>query len=255
VALLATFLAIESRVRAPLVPLGFFKLRNLTTASGAGILWSAGMFAWFFLSALYLQIGLGYRPLLGGLAFLPSNAIMMAFSIGLSAKVVMKFGTRIPLALGLVLTSAGLVLFSRAPVGGSFVRDVLPSMLLLGIGAGLSLNPIMLAAMSEVPQHESGLASGVVNTAFMMGGALGLAVLASVAASHTSSLESGGLGETAALVGGYHAAFLVGAVFTLTAAVLGAVFVREIVASAPHLHMPHHEHQHAGEPEFEGAAD
>ncbi len=253
--LLALFLVIESRVRAPLVPLGFFKLRNLTTASGAGILWSAGMFAWFFLSALYLQIGLGYRPLLVGLAFLPSNAIMMAFSIGLSAKVVMRFGTRIPLALGLVLTSIGLVLFARAPVGGSFVRDVLPSMLLLGIGAGLSLNPIMLASMSEVPQEESGLASGVVNTAFMMGGALGLAVLASVAASRTSSLEAGGLGDTAALVGGYHVAFIVGAVFTLTAALLGAVFVREVVASAPHLHLPHHEHQHAAGPEREAARD
>ncbi|MSY59569.1 MAG: DHA2 family efflux MFS transporter permease subunit [Actinobacteria bacterium] len=254
-ALLAAFLVIESRVRAPLVPLNFFKLRNLTTASSAGILWSAGMFAWFFLSALYLQIGLGYRPLLVGLAFLPSNAIMMAFSIGLSAKVVMRFGTRIPLALGLLLTSLGLVLFARAPVGGSFVRDVLPSMILLGIGAGLSLNPIMLAAMSEVPQDESGLASGVVNTAFMMGGALGLAVLASIAASRSSSLQAGGLGETAALVSGYHAAFVVGAMFTLAAAILGAVFVREIVASAPHLHLPHHDHQHAGEPELEGATD
>src|SRR5439155_374909 len=210
-ALLALFLGIESRVPAPLVPLGLFKLRNIRVSNLVGVLWAAAMFAWFFMSALYLQLVLGYSPLQVGLAFLPANLIMGALSIGLSAKLVMRFGFRKPLATGLLLAATGLLLFVRAPVDGSFPVDVLPSMVLLGIGAGMAFNPVLLAAMSDVPQHESGLASGVVNTAFMMGGALGLSVLASVAASRTSTLVSDGQGQLQALTGGYHAAFLVGA--------------------------------------------
>src|SRR5439155_362765 len=180
-----------------------------------GVPWAAAMFAWFFLSALYLQLVLGYTPLQVGLAFLPANIIMGAFSIGLSAKLVMRFGIRRPLATGLLLAAIGLLLFARAPVGGSFLVDVLPSMILLGFGAGMAFNPVLLAAMSDVEQSESGLASGIVNTAFMMGGALGLAVLASIAASRTDSLRASGDSPLAALIGGYHAAFLVGAVFAL----------------------------------------
>src|SRR5207302_2204258 len=119
------------------------------------------------------------------------------------------------LAAGLTLAAVGLVLFTRAPVDGSYVVDVLPSMILLGIGAGIAFNPVLLAAMSDVAPEESGLASGLVNTSFMMGGALGLAVLASLAASRTSSLEAAGEGHLAALAGGYHAAFLGGAIFAL----------------------------------------
>ena len=148
--LLGVFLVIESRVKSPLVPLGLFKLRNVATANIVGILWAAAMFAWFFLSALYLQLVLGYSPLQVGLAFLPANLIMGAFSIGLSAKLVMKFGIRLPLAVGLGLASLGLVLFARAPVDGNFAVDVLPAMLLLGFGAGIAFNPMLLAAMSDV---------------------------------------------------------------------------------------------------------
>ena len=176
-ALLVAFLVIESRVRAPLVPLRLFRIRSLAASNVIGILWSAAMFAWFFLSALYMQLVLGYTPLEVGLAFLPANLIMAVFSLGLSAKIVMRFGIRGPLAFGMGLVTVGLALFARAPVDGSFTTDVLPSMLFLGLGAGLAFNPVLLAAMSEVDPAESGLASGVVNTAFMMGGALGLAVL------------------------------------------------------------------------------
>src|ERR671936_645036 len=183
-----------------------------------GVLWAAAMFAWFFLAALYLQLVLGYSPLQVGLSFLPANVIMGAFSISLSAKLVMRFGIKKPLAAGLLIAAAGLALFVRAPVGGSFVADVLPSMILLGIGAGTAFNPVLLAAMGDVAPEESGLASGMVNTAFMMGGALGLAVLASLAASRTDSLVASGDTHLAALVGGYHAAFAVGAVFALIAA-------------------------------------
>ena len=226
VVLLAAFLEIESHVRSPLMPLRLFKLRNVATANVVGVLWAAAMFAWFFLSALYLQLVLGYSPLQVGLAFLPANLIMGTFSLGLSAKIVMRFGIRKPLAIGLLLAATGLVLFTRAPAGGHFAADVLPSMILLGFGAGLAFNPVLLAAMSEVAPEESGLASGLVNTAFMMGGALGLAVLASLAASRTNNLTGSGHGPVAALNGGYHLAFLVGAVFAVGAATLGGLVLR-----------------------------
>ncbi len=224
-ALFALFLGIEMRVRSPLMPLGLFRLRTLATANVIGVLWSAAMFASFFLSALYLQLVLGYSPLEVGLAYLPNTLIMGALSLGLSAKIVMRFGIRGPLATAMLLVTVGLALFARAPVDGNFVTDVLPSMVLLGLGAGIAFNPLLLAAMSDVEPSEAGLASGVVNTSFMMGGALGLAVLASIAASRTDSLRGGAGGALAALNGGYHAAFLAGAVFALVAAVLGAALL------------------------------
>src|SRR6266511_2544868 len=149
-ALLAVFFGIEAKGASPLVPLRRFGRRNTAVANVVGVLWAAAMFAWFFLSALYLQLVLGYSPLQVGLSFLPANLIMGAFSIGLSAKLVMRFGIRAPLALGLSLAAIGLVLFVRAPVDGSFVVDVLPSMILLGFGAGMAFNPVLLAAMCDV---------------------------------------------------------------------------------------------------------
>lgn len=218
-ALLALFLGIEARVRQPLMPLALFRSRNLSLANGAGVLWAAAMFAWFFMSALYLQLVLGYSALQVGLAFLPSNLVMAALSLGASAKLVMRYGTRVPLVGGLGVAALGLALFARAPVDGRFVLDVLPGMLLLGIGAGVALNPLLLAAMSDVAPSESGLASGVVNTAFMMGGALGLAVLASTAAARSAVLQAGGAALPVALNGGYGLAFALGG----AAAALGAL--------------------------------
>jgi EmrB/QacA subfamily drug resistance transporter len=223
VALFAAFVAIESRVAAPLIPFAVLKLRNIWASNVIGILWAAGMFAFFFLSALYLQLVLGYSPLQVGLAFLPANVIMGAFSLGISAKLVMRFGIKPPLTVGFVLAAASLALFARAPVHGSFVADVLPAMILLGFGAGMAFNPVLLAAMSDVKPEESGLASGIVNTAFMMGGALGLAVLASLADWRTSNL--GGAKNLGALTSGYHLAFVVGAIFTLAAAAIGATLL------------------------------
>src|SRR5262249_41107992 len=211
--LLGSFLVIEARTPAPLVPLSLFRRRNLSIANVVGVLWAAAMFAWFFLSALYLQLVLGYSPLQVGLAFLPANLIMAVLSLGLSAKLVMRFGIRAPLATGLLLAAVGLALFARAPADGSFVVDVLPNMILLRLGAGMAFNPVLLAAMNDVEPSEAGLASGVVNTSFMMGGALGLAILASVAASRSASLLASGEGQLTALTGGYHTAFLVGALF------------------------------------------
>jgi EmrB/QacA subfamily drug resistance transporter len=236
-ALLAAFLVLEARVASPLVPLRLFRLRNIAVSNVVGVLWAGSMFAWFFLSALYLQLVLGYSPLEVGLAFLPGNLIMGALSIGLSAKLVMRFGIRPPLAVGLLFAAIGLVLFARAPVDGNFVVDVLPSMILLGLGAGMAFNPVLLAAMSDVEPTEAGLASGVVNTSFMMGGALGLAVLASLAASRTDSLLATGESQAAALTGGYHVAFLVGALFAAAAAALGGLLLRQGAYAAAHPEM------------------
>jgi EmrB/QacA subfamily drug resistance transporter len=222
-ALFAIFLAIEARVASPLVPLRLFRLRNIAVSNAVGVLWAGAMFAWFFLSALYLQLVLGYSPLEVGLAFLPGNLVMGAMSIGLSARLVTRFGIRPPLSAGLLLAGLGLLLLARAPVAGNFAVDVLPSMILLGLGAGTAFNPVLLAAMSDVEPAEAGLASGLVNTSFMMGGALGLAVLASLAASRTTTLSASGEGELAALTGGYHLAFLVASIFALVAAGLGAL--------------------------------
>jgi MFS family permease len=174
-----------------------------------------------------LQLVLGFSPLQVGLAFLPANLIMGAFSLGISAKLVMRFGIKPPLTCGLLLAASGLVLFARAPVGGHFATDVLPSMILLGFGAGVAFNPVLLAAMGDVEPQDSGLASGIVNTSFMMGGALGLAVLASLAASRTSHLLASGHSNLGALAGGYHVAFVVGALFAVIAATLAAVLLRE----------------------------
>src|SRR5215213_7636542 len=206
-ALFVVFILREIRAPSPLVPLRLFKLRNLATADVVGVLWAGAMFAWFFLTALYMQLVLGYSPLEIGLAFLPGNVIMGVLSIGISAKLVMRFGLRRPLATGLLLAAAGLALLVRAPVDATYVVDVLPSMVLLGLGAGMAFNPVLLAAMGDVDPTEAGLASGVVNTSFMMGGAVGLAVLASVAASRSNTLVESGHEQIAALTGGYHLAF------------------------------------------------
>ncbi len=231
VVLIAIFLGIEAKAKAPLLPLRFFKMRNLQIANVVGVLWAGAMFAWFFLAALYLQLILGYGPLKVGLAFLPGNVVMGIFSAFLSAKIVMRFGIRLPLAIGLFIASLGLGLLALAPVDGHFVSNVLPSMVLLGIGAGTAFNPVLLAAMSDVKPHESGLASGIVNTSFMMGGALGLAVLASLAASRTSHLLSNHSDRLTALNSGYHVAFVVGAIFAALAAIIGLVLLRPSTAT------------------------
>lgn len=224
--LMVVFLIIEAKVKFPLMPLDLFKLRNVATANIVGVLWAGSMFAWFFLSALYLQLVLKYTPMQVGLSFLPANLIMAIFSLGLSARLVIKFGLRTPLAAGLFLAAIGLALFARSPVNGSFLVDVLPSMVLLGFGAGIAFNPMLLTAMSDVKASDSGLASGIVNTSFMMGGALGLAILASIAAARTGYLIQNGSESLSALNEGYHAAFVVGTVFALAASLISALFLR-----------------------------
>jgi EmrB/QacA subfamily drug resistance transporter len=234
VALMVAFVAVESRVSHPLVPLRLFRLRNVAISQVVGVLWAGAMFAWFFLSALYLQQVLGYSALEVGLAYLPTCLVMAFCSLRVSDRLVMRFGIRAPLAAGLGLAAASLALFSQAPVDGSFVADVLPAMLLMGLGAGIAFNPVLLAAMGDVEPHEAGLASGVVNTSFMMGGALGLAVLASLAAKRSDTLLDEGESSLSALTGGYHVAFLAGALCALAAAAIGGLFLTAEGPAAAH---------------------
>ena len=223
--LLGVFTRIEARVKYPLMPLSLFKIRNVAFANSIGVLWAAAMFAWFFISALYMQLVLHYNPLHVGLAFLPANLIMAVFSISISAKLVMRYGIKKPLWIGLSIAAVGMLLFAHAPVGGHFVTDILPSMVLLGVGAGMAFNPVLLAAMNDVPQHESGLASGIVNTSFMMGGALGLAILASLSAARTKVVAPVSASPLHALTSGYHAAFIAGGIFAALAAAIGGTML------------------------------
>jgi EmrB/QacA subfamily drug resistance transporter len=225
--LMIAFLVIEARVAQPLMPLALFRSRNVSTANVVATLWAAAMFAWFFISALYLQIVLQYTPMQVGLAFLPADLVMAVLSLGISAKLVMRFGLKPPLAIGLLLAGIGLLLYTLAPVDGNYWLHVFPGMVLLGLGGGVAFNPLLLAAMNDVKPEDSGLASGMVNTAFMMGGALGLAILASLADARTGALLAAGVEKSQALTEGYHLAFLVGGLFAIVAAVLGAWLIRD----------------------------
>jgi EmrB/QacA subfamily drug resistance transporter len=224
--LLSAFVVVESRVAHPLVPLRLFAKRNIAVSQVVGVLWAGAMFAWFFLSALYLQQVLGYDALQIGLAYLPTCLVMAFCSLRLSDKLVMRFGIRRPLFVGLVLAAASMALFSQAPVDGSYLVDVLPSMILLGLGAGIAFNPVLLAAMGDVEPHESGLASGVVNTSFMMGGALGLAVFVALSEWRTDNLLADGTAPFEALNGGFQLAFAAGGVSAFAAAAIGGFFLR-----------------------------
>jgi MFS family permease len=171
----------------------------------------AGMFGMFFLAVLYLQRVLGYDALETGVAFLPVSGLIGVLSLGVSARLSMRFGARAVLIPGLVLMSIGLLLFTRVPVDGRYLVDVLPVMIVLGAGAGLFFPSLTTLAMSGVDPSESGLASGLINTSLQVGGSIGLAVLAGLATTRSHDLLGDGNSTAASLTGGYHLAFLVGA--------------------------------------------
>jgi EmrB/QacA subfamily drug resistance transporter len=229
VALLGAFVAREATARNPLIPLRIFRSRNVSGANAIQALMVAGMFAMFFLGAIYLQRVLGYDALETGLAFLPVTLVIGTLSLRYSERLIMRFGARATLIPGLALIAAGLALFARAPVDGSYVVDVLPVMLLLGTGAGLCFPALMTLAMSGATQEDAGLASGLVNTTLQVGGALGLAVLATLSTTRADGLLADGEGAGSALTSGYHLAFVVGAGLLL-AAIAVAVTVLEPAA-------------------------
>jgi EmrB/QacA subfamily drug resistance transporter len=222
VALLVAFVAREATARNPLIPLRIFRSRNLSGANAIQALLVAGMFGMFFLGTLYLRRVLGYDALDVGLAFLPTTLVMGTLSLRYSERLIMRFGARGILLPGLVLIAAGLLLFARAPVNGSYVSDVLPTLLLLGTGVGVSFAALMTLAMSGAGPSEAGLASGLANTTSQVGGALGLAVLATLAATRTGHLLAGGHAEKAALTSGYRLGFLVAGALVLAAIPIAA---------------------------------
>jgi EmrB/QacA subfamily drug resistance transporter len=234
VALLAAFVGRESRIANPLMPLRLFRSRNVAGANAVQALFVAGMFGMFFLGALYLQRVLGYDALEVGLAFLPVTLVIGTLSLGFSERLNMRFGARTTLIPSLVLIVAGLALFARAPVGGHYLPDALPVMLLLGTGAGLAFPSLMTLAMSGATRSDSGLASGLVNTSLQVGGAIGLAVLATLATTRTDNLVASGESHAAALTGGYHLAFAVGAALVVAALVVAVTVLRPETAAAVH---------------------
>jgi EmrB/QacA subfamily drug resistance transporter len=220
--LLVAFVVREARASNPLIPLRIFRSRNVSGANVIQALSVAGMFGLFFLGALYLQRVLGYDALEIGLAFLPATIVMGALSLRYSERLIMRFGARTTLLPGLVLIGAGLALFAQAPVDGSYIRHVLPVMIVLGFGAGVSFPALMTLAMSGATQSDAGMASGLVNTTAQVGGALGLAVLATLSATRSESLIDGGEATASALTSGYHVAFLIGAGLIIVAIVVAA---------------------------------
>ncbi|HEY8810189.1 MAG TPA: MFS transporter [Solirubrobacterales bacterium] len=223
-ALEVAFVVRQARIANPLMPLRLFRSRNVSGANALQMLLVAGMFSMFFLGALYLQQILGYDPLQVGLAFLPATLVMGTLSLGFSEKLIMRFGPRTMLIPGMVLVGTALLLFARTPVDGSYLADVLPPMLLIGVGIGISFPSLMTLAMSGATPEDAGLASGVVNTSAQVGGAIGLAILATLAAERTSTLLDGGTSHAAALNSGFHLAYLVGAGMVAVALAI-AVFV------------------------------
>jgi EmrB/QacA subfamily drug resistance transporter len=204
-ALIGAFVAVERRSRNPLVPFGIFRLRTLTGANVVGLLIGASLFSMFFFISLYMQQVLGWSAIKSGLSYLPL-AGSIVLSAGLAGPLVTRFGFKQVMAAGTVLIAVALVWFSQVSVGGGFVTDILGPSLLAAVGLGLAFVTTTIAAVSGVGERESGLASGLINTAQQVGGALGLAVLSAISTSVT-----GGSRDPALLVSGFHDAFLGGA--------------------------------------------
>jgi EmrB/QacA subfamily drug resistance transporter len=231
--LLAAFVARESVAAEPLIPLRMFRSRNVAGANLVQLLLVAGLFGMFFLGVLFMQHVLGYSAIGTGVAFLPVSLGIGVLSLGFSARLNNRFGPKATLLPGLVLVVAALGWIARAPVGAGYVTDLLPSMLLLGIGAGLSFPSLMTLSMSGATISDSGLASGLVNTTMQVGGALGLAVLATLSSTRTSHLLARGSSHPVALTGGFHLAWVVSA-GVATAAVIVALLVLERVRLGDH---------------------
>jgi EmrB/QacA subfamily drug resistance transporter len=226
IALQAAFLWRQARISNPLMPLRLFRSPNVAGANVVQALLVAGMFGMFFLGALYMQRILGYNPLGVGLAFLPATLAMGTMSLRFSDRLTMRFGPKATLIPSLVLIGAGLLLFARTPVDGTYALDLMPAMILLGLGAGLGFPSLMTLAMSGATRSDSGLASGLVNTSIQVGGAIGLAVLATLATERTDALRAGGESALSALNSGYHLAYLIGAALVALAVVIAVVVLR-----------------------------
>jgi EmrB/QacA subfamily drug resistance transporter len=226
VALVAAFVLRQSRIANPLMPLRLFASRNVSGANAIQALLVVGMFGMFFLGALYLQRILGYDPLEVGLAFLPWTLVMAVMSLRVTGRLNLRFGPRATLIPALAVIAAGLLFFARTPVDGSYAVDILPAMILMGLGTGLAFPSLMTLSMSGATEEDSGLASGLVNTSMQVGGAIGLAVLATLATERTNGLLADGESAASALNTGYHLAYVVGAALVLVAIAVAVAVLR-----------------------------
>ena len=223
----------EATAANPLMPLRMFRSRNVSGANAIQALAIAGMFGVFFMGSLYMERVLGYYALEIGLAFLPTTMLMGIMSVRFSEPLITRFGARTTLLPGLALIAIGLAWFTQAPVDGSYVVNVLPVMVLMGIGCGVAFPALMTLSMSGATPEDAGLASGLVNTTAQVGAALGLAVLATLSSSRTEDLSAAGESAASALTGGYQLAFIVGAALVGAALVVAAtVLVPEKKAQA-----------------------
>jgi EmrB/QacA subfamily drug resistance transporter len=226
VALIAAFVVIELRSKAPLVPFRIFRLRTLTGANVVGLLLGASLFSMFFFISLYMQQVLGYSPIHAGLSYLPL-AVTIIVAAGLGGQLVTRFGFKPILAVGMLLVALGLLWFGRVSVGGGFISDILGPSLLAAIGLGFAFVTSTIAAVSGVLQREQGLASGLINTSQQIGGALGLAVLSTIATSRTDDVLAGGASNLpGALTDGFQSAFLGGAVIAALGFVATLILIR-----------------------------
>jgi EmrB/QacA subfamily drug resistance transporter len=248
-ALLAAFIVREATARTPLMPLRMFRSRNVSGANVIQAVSVAGMFALFFLGSLYLQRVEHYTPLQIGLAFLPATLVMGTMSIKYSEPIVMRFGPKKALVGGLTLILLTLILFTRTPVDGNYVSDILPAMIPFGLGAGVAFPALMNVAMSSATPSDAGLASGLINTTAQVGAALGLAVLATISATRADHLLAAGKSTAEALNGGYHLAYVIGAGLILAAITVAVTVLRSDRMAVP----AHHEAAHA-EPAYSEAA-
>ena len=212
--LLVSFVVIEQRSKAPLVRLSIFRVRSLLTANTTMFLVGSGLFAMFFFNSLYIQRVLGYGPLKAGLAFLPFTFGIIV-SAGLASRFAPRVGVRPVAIVGMVVTIAGMLYLTHIQANGTYAADVLPALLLTSLGMGAVFLPLTLIATTGLDDTDQGLASGLFNTSQQVGGALGLAILTSLAASKTASVH--GVSQSEALVQGFHVAFLGGAVFIILA--------------------------------------
>jgi len=224
-ALLGLFVLREATTSNPLIPLRIFRSRNVTGANLVQVLTVAGMFGVFFMGSLYLQLVQGYDALQIGLAFLPVTIIMGTLTWRYSEPLIMRFGARRLLFPGLGLVAAGLAYFTLAPVDGNYFIYVLPVLVLLGTGIGICFPALMTLAMSGATRADAGLASGLVNTSAQVGGALGLAVLATLSTSRSDSLEAAGESTASALTSGYHLAFWVASGLVVAAIAVAALVI------------------------------
>jgi MFS family permease len=225
-ALLAAFVFRQARVANPLMPLRLFRSRNVAGANLVQALLVVGMFAMFFLGALYMQRILGYDALQVGLAYLPTTLVMGTMSFRFTGQLNLRFGPQATLVPAMVFVAAGLLLLARTPVDATYVIDLLPPMVLIGLGAGLGFPSLMMLAMSGVSPSDSGLASGLVNTSVQVGGAIGLAVLATFATERTDGLLADGEPLASALNAGYHLAYVIGAGLVIVAIVIAVTVLR-----------------------------